>query len=371
VTEYSTPPPPDRQPGWRTDPWFTGQYRWWDGSVWAGDVFPEGVGPYGRGTVVTERPPGERPLVPPPWQPAFPAPPPPSWVIGRLEQAPPPPLPVETIESVPARRLNATAILALLLVFGIALGTTIGLLTAHHSKSVAATPPPATPTNPPTTPINPPAAPSPSITPSPAVPAVPTTGLLQRFSLRQSDLPSSQQLSLIPDGDTVNEPTLDLCNGRYGSESRRVSRLQLSAQTADGSSVISSEAVLYDSAAGTTQAFTELQQVAKNCPSTPVDSPVGEPTVTTRFAPRPDASWPTVAGVQRLAYTIVTTDVSGQASTSTVIYLRRGKALLGLYLPKPDPGGPSPSVQGKTSATDITAIFEQRLASLPASAIGA
>lgn len=141
--------------------------------------------------------------------------------------------------------------------------------------------------------------------------------------------------------------------------------------TADDLSPISSEAVLYDNPAATVQAFAELQKVASSCPSTPVTSPTDGSTSTTRFGPAPDRSWPTVAGVQRVAYTITTTDTSGKSSSSTVIYLRRGKALLGLYLYKPDAGGPSASVQGKTAAADITAIFEQRLASLPASAIGA
>jgi hypothetical protein len=371
VTQYSAPPPPlDDHPGWRADPWFTGQYRWWDGSAWSADVFPEGVGPYGHGAVITERPAAERPPAPAPWQPAFPAPPPPAWVIGQLDQTlPPPPLPVETIESAPPRqRLSTKAIFALLLVFGIALGTTIGLLlpAGHSSKQPAAgsTPLPS-PTSPPTLP---PPTTSPSVAPPPPGS---TTALLQSFSLRQSDLPSGQQLVVIPGGDTLNDPTLDLCNGTYASEARRASRLQLAAETTDGSEVISSEAVLYDSPAGTTQAFTELRKVASTCPSTPVPSPVGEPTVTTKFGPAPDSGWPTVPGVERLAYTITTTDSSGANATSTVIYLRRGKALLGVYIPAPASGGPTASVQGKTSAADITAIFEHRLASVPASAIGA
>jgi hypothetical protein len=369
VTESSVPPHSDfaagRAPGWRADPWFTGQYRWWDGSAWSGDVFPEAVVSYGAGPTVSERPLSERPPTPAPWHRADPPPPPPSWVIQQLS-SPPPALPVvEALPPAPRRRLSTKAIMVLLLVFGLALGTTIGLLIPNSSSkrtSASPTPPPATPNRPPA-----------SSLPSPAqsLPAPGTVGLLQRFSLRQADLPSGQQLTLIPGGDTVNDPTLDLCNGTYPSESRRVARLQLAAETADGSSAISTEAVLYDSPAATVQAFAELQKVAGSCPSTPVSSPVGGSTFTTRFGPAPDRSWPAVAGVQRLAYSITTTSTSGESSSSTVIYLRRGKALLGVYVPKAAAGDPSASVAGKTSAAGIAAIFEQRLANVPASAIGA
>jgi hypothetical protein len=366
VPESSVPPHSDfdagRAPGWRADPWFTGQYRWWDGSAWSGDVFPEAVVSYGAGPTITERPPSDRPPTPAPWHRAVPPPPPPSWVIQQLSRPAPPVL--ETPPQASTRRLSTKAIMVLLLVFGLALGTTIGLLIPNSPSkrtNAAPSPPPATPSSPRGGSVPAPAQP-------PSAPG--TVGLLQRFSLRQADLPSGQQLALIPGGDTVDDPTLDLCNGTYPSESRRVARLQLAAETADGSSAISTEAVLYDSPAGTVQAFAELQKVASSCPSTPVSSPVGGSTFTTRFGPAPDRSWPAVAGVQRLAYSITTTNATGESASSTVIYLRRGKALLGVYVPTAAAGDPSASVQGKTSAAGIAAIFEQRLASLPASAIG-
>ena len=211
---------------------------------------------------------------------------------------------------------------------------------------------------------------SPSRQPSPAAPA--TNGVLRSFSLRQSDLPTGQQLGLLDGGtDPVNQPTLDLCNGTFASEAKRAARYQVAAQADDGSTPISTEAVLYDDAAASTQAFAELQSVARKCPTTPVTSPVGEPTTITSFGASPDASWPAVAGVQRLAYHVTVTDSSGNKNASTIVYLRRGKALLGLYLPESPQGSLSASVQGKTAVADIAAIFERRLAAVPAASIGA
>ena len=64
-------------------------------------------------------------------------------------------------------------------------------------------------------------------------------------------------------------------------------------------------------------------------------SPVGEPTVTTRFQPAPDRAWPAVAGVQRLAYAFTTSDSLGLTESHIAVYLHRGRVLEGVYFPSP------------------------------------
>ena len=122
--------------------------------------------------------------------------------------------------------------------------------------------------------------------------------------------------------------------------------------------------MLYSNPAATVQAFSELRAAAANCPARPVVSPVGEPTTTTRFNPAPDASWPQVQGVDRLAFDFVTTDDSGQSQHSVAVYLRRGRVLMGVYFPRPD--GPQPAVGGQTSIAGIVRLFATRVAQVPA-----
>ena len=144
-------------------------------------------------------------------------------------------------------------------------------------------------------------------------------------------------LVVIPRGTSVTDaPTLDLCNATYPSESERKARLQLAAVDQQGNVAISTESVLYANAAATEQAFTELAKAAATCPSTPVASPAGEATTTTKFNPAPDGTWPQVTGVERRAFDFTTTDDTGQAQRSVAVYLRRGRALMGIYFPQPD-----------------------------------
>jgi hypothetical protein len=132
---------------------------------------------------------------------------------------------------------------------------------------------------------------------------------------------------------------------------------------------MSTEAVLYGAPAGGVQAFQELQSVTAHCPSTPVVSPVGEQTATTTFRPAPDRTWPKTPTVDRLAYDFVTTyAATGAASHSMAIYLRRGRALIGLYFMQPD--DPQVAVAGRTTISGIVAVFEARLANAPAEIIG-
>jgi hypothetical protein len=153
---------------------------------------------------------------------------------------------------------------------------------------------------------------------------------------------------------------LDLCNGSYPSESLRVARLQDAAIDGTGRAVLSTEAVEYKNAAATAQAFRELKHVAATCPTGPVVSPVGEPTSTTKFLAAPDADWPRVDSVDRVAFRFTTTDASGQSQRSVAVYLRRDRFLLGIYFPRPD--GAQPAIRGQTTVEGIVNLFATRLA---------
>jgi hypothetical protein len=212
-----------------------------------------------------------------------------------------------------------------------------------------------------------PTTPSPSTTGPPAT-TTPSASALSNLGLRQGDLTSSVSLQLIPGGNRVaGAPTLDLCNGTYPSESERKGRLQVVAVNTQGNATLSTEAVLYANAAATEQAFSELRATAAKCPSSPVRSPVGESTVTTTFNPAPDGSWPQVASVDRLAYEFVTTDESGHTQHSIAVYLRRGRALMGIYFP--DPGSRQAAVARQTTIPGIVNVFATRMAQLPDSVV--
>jgi len=198
--------------------------------------------------------------------------------------------------------------------------------------------------------------------------ADPDSSVLPNLVLQQPDVPSSVNVQLIPNGDQVRgQTTLDLCNGTFATESRRTARLQVAALNGQGNAVLSTEAVLYPNPSDTTQAFSELKSVAAHCPNSPVVSPVGEPTVTTHFFAAPDASWPQVPTVQRRAYSFTATPQSGPVQRSVAVYLRRGRALMGVYFAQPD--SPQPAVNGQTTIPGIVNVFATRLAGLPASAV--
>jgi hypothetical protein len=193
----------------------------------------------------------------------------------------------------------------------------------------------------------------------------PHASALDALVLQQSDVPSTDIVSTVQNGtDVVGSTTLDLCNGNFPSESLRTARRQVAVFDALGDAPISTEAVLYHHPSDSTQAFTELRSVAKNCPSTPVVSPVGEPTTTTKFAAAPDGAWNHTPGVDRLAYAITSTPQdTGLTTRSIVVYLRRGRALMGLYFSDPDSA--QIPVQGETTVRGVVHIFEQRMAALP------
>jgi hypothetical protein len=218
-----------------------------------------------------------------------------------------------------------------------------------------------------------PSASQPAITPAPprarpAVPSDPAASVLPGLVLRQSDVGPTETVAPIVGGTQVEAAaTLDLCNGTFPSESLRTARLQVAAADAQSTAVLSTEAVLYSTPSGGAQAFSELKSAAAGCPSSPVVSPVGEPTVITHFNAAPDGSWPQVATVERLAFDFVTTDASGQSRHFTTAYLRRGRTLMGIYFPQPD--GPQAPVAGQTTVAGIVNVFASRMANLTGSAV--
>jgi hypothetical protein len=183
-------------------------------------------------------------------------------------------------------------------------------------------------------------------------------------------VPATADVVVFPGGVGLNQPTLDLCNGRYPSESRRTARIQDAVLDAQGVLVFSTEAVLYGDSGGTTQALDEVRSVVAACPPTPVQGPAGEAPVTTRFsATAPDSGWRQTPNVNRVAYDLTTDDGSGRPRRTIAVYLQRGRVLLGVYFSRPD--GPQMAIGGQTTIEGIVGVFAARLAALPTSVVGA
>ena len=196
----------------------------------------------------------------------------------------------------------------------------------------------------------------------------PSAGALLSLVVKPEDVPSTVRVIVFPGGDGLSQPTLDLCNGRYPSESSRTARLQDAVVDAEGRVVLSTEAVLYRDSGGTTQAFSELGSVVAACPGTPVESPVGQPTAVTTFHAPPDSAWPQTPTVTRQAYDLTSGDASGEQTRTIAVYLQRGRALLAVYFPQPE--GPQVPVEGQTTIEGIVGVFAGRLAALPTSVVG-
>jgi hypothetical protein len=352
--------------GWYADPWARGQRRFWDGTSWTRHAFPEAAGP---GAPAGWPPASTPPSAPPTKDLPGAGPPPPEWwkPAPQTQQlrsslpAPPPPPPGRGAGWWPPR---GKSLVALAVVLAFIVGVLGGLIVFRNKGQTpsASNPPGSGPTA------------LPNLgglgaSPSPTPAGDPSASLLDGLVLQQSDVGVTETVQVIPDGRSLTSATLDLCNGTYPSESLRTARLQVAGYDPFQNELLSTEAVLYRSPAATAQAFSELTSVTAHCPNAPVTSPVGEPTVTTVFGPPPDGSWPQVAGVQRQAYSLTMTDTSGGTQQSIAVYLRRGRALLGVYFPLPQ--GPQAPVDGQTTIPAIVNLFANRMAQLPASQIGA
>ncbi len=289
--------------------------------------------------------------------------------LETVAPLPPGPPPVEPQWKPPRRSRGplfafgaALVVLSLIIGFGVA---TLVLNARDNGVSQSASGFPS-----PTTPVTQvPGATTPTTTPGPTVPPDPDESSLGSVIMRQSDVPAADTVELESHGADLNAATLNLCNGRFPSDALRTARRQVDLVDPDlAVPPLSTEAVLYHAPANGAQAFDELRSVAAHCPSTPVVSPIGDPTVATKFNKAPDGAWPHTPGIERLAFDEIQTDpVSGNTGRSMAIYLRRGRALMGLYFYAPD--GTQVAVAGKTTIAGIVSVFEARMANLPASVV--
>jgi len=351
----TNPPTGTWPPGWYPDPWTAGQYRYWSGQTWTADT--NRWGPLsanaGRasGGADEATDPGPSPATP----------------ISSGYGWPTPPRHDVTSDDVLARRRRVPIVAGVMaLVVAVVASGAVGYAIDSHSHARSTAQPPSN-----TFPSVPGAS-------SNTAPTVPGSGIshdryrqaLNSLVVRQADVDASRTVSLIPSGNLLTQPTLDLCNGTFPSERLRTARLQvadLDAATGNTTS-LSTEAVLYRNAAASQQAFAELAHVSATCPHRPVVSPVGEPTAQTVFKAPPDRTWPQVPDVDRQAYSFVSTTVAtalqpSVGAASVAVYLRRGRALLGLYFDQPN--GPQSPVAGQRTIEGIVGVFEARMAALP------
>ena len=333
-----TEPAPKAPAGWYPDFWTPSRRRYWNGSAWTYATVPSGA--------VNDPPPEEaHPL---PEGHGLPAP-----VVRRADAG------AGADAGPPEKRKRP-----ILWVFAVVVGVLVGLIGIYFSNRQSTEPSASGPAT--TAPG--PLAPGPSTTVPLSAGNDPSASALEDLIVTPDDVPADADVVVLPGGIGLNQPTLDLCNGRYPSESRRTARFQDAVLDPQGTLVLSTEAVLYGDSGGTTQAFAELQSVVADCPPTPVPGPAGEPAVTTKFsATAPDANWAQTPTVNRRAYDLTSDDGSGPRRT-VAVYLQRGRVLLGVYFAKPD--GVQLAVEGQTTIEGIVGVFANRRAALPTSVVG-
>lgn len=214
----------------------------------------------------------------------------------------------------------------------------------------------------------------PSTRPSGTVPSLPAgtapadaVQTLDAVSLGDADLAGANSMEPFTSGDDVRGATLDLCSADFPTELRKVARHQVWARDAGFEPLLSTEAVLYADASDTVQAFAELRAARDQCPLGPTDATSRRPQEIYEFNPQPDASWPAVPTVDRLAYDFDETAIGIGNHHAVAVYLRRGRLLLAIYFVQPD--HVADAVLGQSTMQGITAMFAERVRALPESAV--
>jgi len=344
-------------PGWYDDPWFSGQRRYWTGTEWTSDVFVDAISSGAAGAVTRRGTYGN-----PPTTPAAVPPPPPEWGTQAVVAPPATPVYYEPAAALATPERSFPWRTTLISAAAVAVLAFTGWWVFHpREKAATAAPIPSASSTAPAPSASPTPAPTGSTAPSPNPSGsnAPTqSNGLENLVVRQQDVPVNYLVAPIQGGTQVTgEKTLDLCNATYPSEALRSDRLQVAAYNNTLDTQLSTEAVRYQSSDATAQAFDEVKAVAADCKE-----------AGTTVTANADASWAKTAGVDRLAYTIASTDSTGKKSETLAVYLKRGPLFIGVYFPNPT--GKQMPVEGKNTVPEIVKIFEERLLNPPTSSSG-
>jgi hypothetical protein len=126
---------------------------------------------------------------------------------------------------------------------------------------------------------------------------------------------------------------------------------------------------LYRDQPGAAEAMAEVRSIASRCPSSPVPgSQVGEPPLSWKVTAASQSGWPSAPGLDRVALHVTLSEPAGGSEEQLVVYLRRGRLLLGIYFETPD--GPQPPVDGQSTIAGIMGVLQQRIEALPAAEVG-
>ncbi len=192
--------------------------------------------------------------------------------------------------------------------------------------------------------------------PTTPMPVARDQAVLDQVSVAAADLGPGWTARLIDQGDQLSQPTLDLCSGHYASESRRQARHQVEVSDSTGEAVMSTEAVLYQDQAGAAEAMAEVRGMASRCPGR----------VQVRAAADAGSGHP--PGIDQVAWSVQAEVASQPMDRAVLVFLRRGRLLLGLYFLTAD--GPQARIAGTDTIAATVAVFQRRVADLPAAEVG-
>ncbi len=156
---------------------------------------------------------------------------------------------------------------------------------------------------------------------------------LATIALQAKDVAADYTVEVTSDGRSLGVPTLDFCGATFPSESLRVARLQNAAFDADGNFTgISSEVVLYSSAAAAKQALHEVTQARLKCPTDHAVSTEDGHSILFTFHGAPGPSSTPLTGPDARLIIHTSMKVDGSPRTSFLAYQIDGKVLAGLYI---------------------------------------